>query len=114
MYVDGLENRNAKTNCFFGAAYARSADSYWPYVGSFVEWLRGAGCVRCRTFATQFVQAPAAAVAIVAELFCEATGVKVRATRTVIMNQAVVSKLRTVELIERRQLAHGGVFEHGA
>ena len=93
MNVDGLEDRNAEGNRLLGAAYAGCADTDRPHIRHFVEVARRASGMGCRTFAAHLVEAVALAVCVVAELVHEAAGVEVRATRAVIVNQAVVGEL---------------------
>ena len=60
--------------------------------------------MRRRTLATHFVETPALLVAVVAELLHETSSVEVSATRTVVVNQAIVCELWTT-MVECRQFA---------
>jgi hypothetical protein len=67
-----------------------------------------------RAFAAELVQAPALAVALIAEGPSEASGVKAGATGTVFVDDSVVGELWPSEFVERRQFAHRDVLEnHG-
>src|ERR1700758_1617341 len=94
------------------AAEARHPRSDGPDSGDFIEVASRTGSVRHWPFAAQFVQAPALAVAFVAERCREAPGIEVGATRAVLMNHSIVSELRTSEFVERRQFTHRDVLKH--
>ena len=69
------------------------SDADRPHAGNFIEVARGAGGVSDRTFAAELVQAPAFAMAIIAERAGKASGIEVRAARAVFVDHAVVSEL---------------------
>ena len=64
------------------------------------------------SLAAEFVEAPALAVTFIAESSGESAGVEMSAAGTVLMDHTVVGELGPVELVERRQLAHGDVLEN--
>ena len=75
---------------------------------------RRASRVRVGSLAAHLVQTPAFAVALVAELLHETAGIKVRPTRAMLMNVAVVGELRTLVLVEFRQRARVGKLQDHA
>src|SRR5271166_1118346 len=112
--MDGHSGQRAHTpdHAFFGAAYAGYSHADWPHARDFVELAGGAGGVRDRSFATELVEAPAFAMAFVAECQCIAAGVEVCAARAVVMNHALVGEFGAAEFVERRKLAHSDVLEN--
>ncbi len=95
-----------------GAAHAGGADSDGPHAGNFVEvpvaqaaWVTGPCSPACR--GTTLCDGPHRR-----KRAAKPTGVKVGATRTVLMNDAVVGERGTVVFIECRQPPHGHVLEH--
>jgi len=61
--------------------------------------------VRHRPLAAQLVQAPALAMSLVAEGGRKSSRIKVRSPRAVLVDDAVISELRPVELIQLQQPA---------
>src|SRR5579871_4920008 len=112
--MDGyrLERPHLPYHPFFRASKARHSGSNRPHAGNLIEVARCAGRVRHRTFASQLVQAPAFAVALIAERRSESSSIKVRAPRTVLVDHTVVSELRAPVLIQFRQPPHRDVLEH--
>src|SRR5262252_9248743 len=100
--MDGyrLERPHLPDHSLFRASKARHSRANRPHARNLIEMTRCTRCVRHRTFAAQFVQAPAFAVALIAECRRKPPRVKVRPTRAVLMNDAVVCELRTPVLIQ--------------
>src|SRR5579862_1745255 len=73
---------------------------------------RGAGRVRNRSFAAQFVEAIPLPVIFITKGCGKPAGIEVGTTRTVFMDGAVISELGTIKLIQRRESSHGYVFQY--
>ena len=114
MNLDGLEDRHVEDDPLLRAANAWCSQPDRPAIRHLVELARRAARVSHRAFAAHLVQAPALLVAIIAEIFYEASSVEVRATRAVIVNQPVIRELRATKLVQSRQLAHDHEFKHYA
>ncbi len=67
-----------------------------------------------RTFAAEFEEAIAFAMVGIAKLSGEAARIKMRAAWAVVMDQAIIGELGTLQIIQCRQFAHHGKLEHHA
>src|SRR5208337_3279189 len=112
MNGDGFESSHSPKDAFFGATLAGSSDADGPAIGNFVEMAGGTRGMCDGPLAAHFVQAPALAMAFVAEGGGKAAGVKMGATRAIFVNDALVGELGTIYLVQLRQLAHGDVLQN--
>jgi hypothetical protein len=97
---DGFEGTHFPDHAFSVQPTQGIPSSDRPTIGNLVEVARGAGGVCDRALAAHFVEAPALAVAFVAERSGEPARVKVGAPRAIFVNHALVGKLRTANLVE--------------
>ncbi len=67
-----------------------------------------------RTFAAELEEAIAFAMTGVAELSGESSGIEMRAARAVVVDQAIIGELGTLEVVAGRQFTHHGKLEHHA
>src|SRR5579864_2017992 len=112
MDGDGFERSHFPNDVFFCATEAGDADPDRPNTWDLVEVARSTRGVGHWTLATEFVEAPAFAMAVVAEGRGEASGIEVRAARAVLVDHSVIAELRTVEFIHLRQATHRHVFQN--
>src|SRR5664279_49437 len=114
-FVNGgsFENRHLKSDALFGAAHARCANADRPDVGHFVELADRTTSVSVRALASEFVETPAVTVSVVAKLLGKASGIKVGAPRTLLVNYAVISELGAQVGIQFRRRAGAHNFQHG-
>ena len=112
MNLYDLEHRDTERNAFLGASNTRRSDPNRPDVGNFIEMPRRASCVSIWPLASHFVKTPAFAVAVVAELLHEISGIKVCAARAMLMNVAVIGELRSPFVIHFRQCSGVGKLQH--
>ena len=110
MNGNRLERTHFPNHVFLGASHAGNSGADRPAVGNLIEMARGTGGMSNRPLAAQFVEAPALAVAFVAECGGKPASVKVRAARAIFVNHTLVSELRAANIVQFRQLAHGHVF----
>src|SRR6201993_2921540 len=114
MYGNRFKGCHLPYHALLRAAYARSAHADRPNTRNLIEVPGCAGRMGHRSLATEFVETPALAVTFITESSGESAGVEMSAAGTVLMNDAVIGEFGPVELVERRQLAHGDVLEnHG-
>src|ERR1039458_3505107 len=109
---DSFEGRHFPKHAFFGAAHAGNSRPDRPAVGNFIEMARGARGMSERSFAAKLVEAPALAMAFVAEPSRKPAGVEVCPPRAVFVNHALVGELRAANLVQGWQFAHRDVFQN--
>src|SRR5271157_4328761 len=105
MYLDNLEHRHAERDPFRPSSHPTRGDTNGPHVGNLVKMSRRASCMSIGSLAAHLIQTRAFAVALVAELLHEVAGIKVRPTRAVLMNVAVIRELWPSFCVELRQRA---------
>src|SRR5271157_4321239 len=76
---NGFEGPHRPNHAFLGATHAGDSGANRPTIGNFIEMARGTGGVSDGPLAAHFVEAPALAVAFVAECSDKPARVKVRA-----------------------------------
>ena len=111
MNLHDLKHRHAERNAFLRAANAGCADADRPHVRNLVEVARRATSVSVGALAPHLVQTPAFTVPLIAKLFYETAGIKVRATRALLMNVAVIGELGTALMVEFREGAGSGKLQ---
>lgn len=114
MNLDHLKHRHPEGDALFGAADTGRTYTDGPHIRNFIEVSGRASGMRVWSFAPQLVQAPAFAMPVIAKLFHKPAGVKVRSSRAMLMNVAVVGKLGPPFLIEFGQRPRGSKLKHYA
>src|SRR5450755_3191773 len=102
MNVHGLKQRSAECGFFLSASGARRANSDWPDVRDLIEVPRWTVSMSYRPLAAELVKAESLTMAFVAKDIRESAGIKMTAPGTIVVNEATIGKLRSVQLIEFR------------
>lgn len=94
-----LERSHLPYHALFCAAQAGNSGSDRPHSRNFVEVSSCASGMSDRAFAAELIQAPALAMAFVAERCGESPGIEVSPARAVFVDDAVIGELRATELV---------------
>src|ERR1022692_392542 len=109
-----FESAHFPNHAFFRATHAGNSGPDRPTIRNLIELACGTGGMSNWPLAAHLVKAPALAVAFVAERSGKSAGIKVRAPRTIFVNHSLVRELRTANVVQLRQFAHGDVFQNHA
>jgi len=96
-----LVQRLVEAHALFGATEAGMPNPHWPGVAAHVAELDGRTVgVGLWPLAAELVETPALAMALIAELLGEASGVKVRSAFAVVVDQPTIGEQRSALGIE--------------